>query len=122
MEIPIEEFLPPAFEILWDIIDAKKYVMGVNVKQLLARQLRLALAKEHHKDQLNENAKISNKELRRIISDLMRLRRIALKMQSKERKILFYTLILALATAILENGAVEKIGGGKFIEWQNKSR
>lgn len=110
MEIPIEDFLAPAVEILWDTIGAKKTIGGINIKQLLTKQLQLALSQGHHESQSEgKAAKTSNKELKRIISDLMKLRRIALKMQSKERKLLFYALLLALATAFMENGVVEKI-------------
>jgi hypothetical protein len=110
MEIPVEEFLSPAVEILWDALGAKKTIRGINIKQLLTKQLYLALAESRVKGQTkNNSAKTSTKELKHIVSDLMKLRRIALKMQSKERKILFYALLMALATATLENEAAEKI-------------
>lgn len=99
MNIPIDEFIPPAIEILWDTISAKNSVEGINIKKLFTKQLRLILANEH---QVNCHNNISSKKLRHIISDLMKLRKIALKMQSKERKILFSTLLLALVTAFLE--------------------
>jgi hypothetical protein len=109
MEIKIEDFLSPAVEILWDVIGAKKSIGGINIKQLLIKQLYLALSEGFYKDQEGSVAETSTNELKRIISDLMKLRRIALKMQSKERKILFYMLLLALAAAMLESEAVEKI-------------
>ena len=110
MGIPIEEFLSPAVEILWDALGAKKTIGGVNIKQLLTKQLYLALAEGNSNGRMKSNsAKTLTKELKRIVSDLMKLRRIALKMQSKERKTLFYALLLALATAMLENETVEKI-------------
>ncbi len=109
MEIKIEDFLSPAVEILWDVIGAKKSIGGINIKQLLIKQLYLALSEGFYKDQEGSVAETSTNELKRIISDLMKLRKIALKMQSKERKILFYMLLLALAAAMLESEAVEKI-------------
>ena len=113
MGIQIEEFLSPAVEILWDAIGAKKSIGGINIKQLLTKQLYLALSEGHHKNQgKGTAAKTSTIELKRLISDLMKLRKIALKMQSRERKVLFYALLLALATAMLESEAVENIWKG----------
>jgi len=106
MGIPVEEFLSPAVEIFWDALGAKKTIGGVNIKQLLTKQLYIALAEGRFKGRMKSN---STNELKRIVSDLMKLRRIALKTQSKERKTLFYMLLLALATAMLENETIEKI-------------
>jgi hypothetical protein len=108
MEIKIEELLPQVVEVLWNAVGAEKSIGGINIKQL-TKQLCLALSEGRYKDQEDRVAETSANELKRIISDLMKLRKIALKMQPKERKVLFYALLLTLAAAVLESEAVEKI-------------
>lgn len=89
---------------------SKKSIGGINIKHLLTKQLHMALLEEHHEfPKKRQVSQTSNKELKRVVSDLMKLRKIALKMQSTERKLLFYALLIALATAFMENGVVEKI-------------
>jgi len=119
MRTPIEKFLSSTVEILWDVLGAKNTIEDINIKQLLVKQLRLALAEGTSKDQMRSSTvKTSTKELKRIVSDLMKLRRIALNMPSEERKALFFVLLVVLATALLGSENVEKF----FKEVSNDGR
>jgi ATP-dependent DNA ligase len=110
MRTLIEKFLSSTIKILWDVLGAKNTVEDINIKQLLVKQLRLALVEGASKDQMRSGTvKTSTKELRCIVSDLMKLRRIALNMPSEERKALFLVLLVVLATALLGSENVEKL-------------
>lgn len=105
------EGISQVLEVLLDSLGIKKSVAGISVRKLLIDHLCSVIVGElDNKALQNVNTldRRSKSELNKIISDIMRLRRVTINMSPIERRILFCTLLLATVSAlfIYDNNAI----------------
>ena len=108
MKSPLEIFLSSIIELAWDVVTTRETVGGVNLKRVLVKQLLSTLA-GRTEDQSTSTNTPPGKDLKRIVSDMMKLRRVALSLPPEEKRALFFTLLTMLATSLLGSEGVKAL-------------
>jgi len=108
MKSPLERFLSSIIELAWDVVTTRETVGGVNLKRVLVKQLLSALT-GRTEDQSTLTNNPPDKDLKRIVSDMMKLRKVALSLPPEEKRALFFTLLTMLATSLLGSESVKAL-------------
>jgi hypothetical protein len=108
MKSSLERFLSSIIELAWDVVTTRETVGGVNLKRVLVKQLLSALT-GRTEDQSTSTNTPPGKDLKRIVSDMMKLRKVALSLPPEEKRALFFTLLTMLATSLLGSEGVKAL-------------
>jgi hypothetical protein len=108
MKSPLERFLSSIIELAWDVVTTRETVGGVNLKRVLVKQL-LSTLTGRTEDQSTSTNNPPDKDLKRIVSDMMKLRKVALSLPPEEKRALFFTLLTMLATSLLGSEGVKAL-------------